>query len=74
MGMYSTITNKYSPQPCTNCNKINVAGQWWYLGNYFGISGYFCPKCNNLVSHNSYGIPNYPEQYELIKNKQSKQP
>lgn len=59
---------------CTNCdtNCLTTAksGQWWYLGNYFGISGHFCPKCYDKVSHDAYGRPENPIEYEKILNKQ----
>jgi hypothetical protein len=41
------------------------------LRNYFGISGYFCPKCYDKVSHDSYNKPNHPGEYLLILLKQS---
>lgn len=37
--------------------------QFWALRDYFGVSGYFCGKCYDLVSHNSYGQPNNPAEY-----------
>lgn len=56
--------------PCTNCGQIHVEGQGWGLNNYFGISGYFCSDCYEMVSHNSYREPNHPEQYRAIFVKQ----
>lgn len=53
---------------CTNCGTTDHRGQWWYLGNYFGLSGTFCPKCYDKVSHDSYGIPRNPNLYvEILK-------
>jgi hypothetical protein len=70
MGMWSQVTNRYSPQPCTNCGKVHVGGQWWNLRNSFGINGYFCPDCYDLVSHNGNREPERPEQYRAIRVKQ----
>jgi len=56
---------------CTNCGTDSNKGQWWGLRNYFGISGYFCPKCYDKVSHDSYNKPNHPGEYLLILLKQS---
>jgi len=53
-------------QPCTNCNTTEAEGQWWYLGNYFGLHGYFCPECHNKVIHDPYGKPKYPEEYNAV--------
>lgn len=70
MGMYSDASKSYSEQPCTNCGKVHVKGQWWNLSNYFGINGYFCPDCYDLVSHNPLKKPNNPKDYKAIAVKQ----
>lgn len=59
---------------CTNCGmtKVQRPGQWWGLGRYFGISGTFCPDCYELVSHDPYGKPRHPAEYEAIKAKQER--
>jgi len=61
---------------CTNCNVEKPKGearqsdpQWWHLGGYYGISGTFCPDCYELVSHDSYGVPRHPAEYQQIKEK-----
>lgn len=63
---------------CTNCAVENPPGearpnnpQWWFLSNYFGISGTFCPDCYELVSHTPYGVPRHPVSYQQIKEKQT---
>jgi hypothetical protein len=57
---------------CTNCGveKSQRDGQWWHLCNYYGIRGTFCPDCYELVSHDPYGAPNHPAEYQQIKEKQ----
>lgn len=54
---------------CTNCTTVKPPGnarQWWHLGNYYGITGTFCPDCFELVSHDPYGTPNHPVKYQQI--------
>lgn len=53
---------------CCNTPRDKKTGQWWHLSNYFGLSGTFCPKCYELVSHDAYRKPNHPIEYENIKN------
>lgn len=48
---------------CTLCERDEVHGQWWWLGNYHGLTGRFCPKCYNKVAHDSYGRPTNPAEY-----------
>lgn len=57
---------------CTNCGATSDTrpGQWWGLGNYYGVSGTFCPDCYELVSHDPYRKPRHPTDYEAIKTKQ----
>ena len=52
---------------CAYCKTEQKAGQWWHCRNYFGISGTFCPKCYDMISHDSYGKPNRPDAYEKVK-------
>lgn len=55
---------------CTHCetpNNGNEKRQWWHLSNYFGVSGFFCPNCYEMVSHNSYRVPNHPEKYKMVR-------
>lgn len=66
MGMFSGVTKTYSVQPCTNCGDVEVPGQWWHMSNYFGIHGYFCPKCSELISHDPYKKPNHPNEFKAI--------
>lgn len=56
---------------CTGCNetKKTKPGQWWYLSNYFGISGFFCPSCYSQVAHDPYGRPKNSKEYLLLKKK-----
>jgi hypothetical protein len=60
---------------CTNCGvgRSQRQGQWWGLGNYYGINGYFCPDCYEKASHNAYGKPNHPKAYQQMLEKQKKQ-
>lgn len=63
---------------CTNCGKIHPGydvplmdrEQWWGLMDHYGISGVFCSKCYELVSHDSFGVPRHPKEYKKILNKQ----
>lgn len=53
---------------CTGCDtavKLEK-GQWWHLTNYFGFSGFFCPKCYDKVSHDGYDQPKNPKEYLLM--------
>jgi hypothetical protein len=54
--------------PCTGCDtdKETRSGQWWFLRDYFGVSGQFCPDCYDKISHDSYGRPEHPEEYTLM--------
>jgi len=66
------------PDTCTNCGKYKDQvpknqGVWWTLSNYYNIWGYFCPKCYNLVSHNSTGDPLHCKEYRTIYVKQQLQ-
>ncbi len=49
---------------CLACD--STKGQFWYLKNYFGISGSLCSPCYDKVSHDSYGKPNRPGDYLLM--------
>jgi hypothetical protein len=66
MGMFSSVTHTWSKQPCTHCGEVEVAGQWWSLRDYYGVSGYFCPDCMEMVSHTSYEMPIHPAQYQAV--------
>lgn len=66
MGMWSYVTEKYRPDPCTCCGAVEVEGQWWSLRGYFGVNGYFCPNCMDKVHHDPYGNPFNPEQYKAV--------
>ena len=57
--------------PCSNCGATEAKGQWWSLSKYHGLSGRFCPKCYNKVSHDSYGMPEHPKAYAEILAKQT---
>ena len=56
---------------CNSPSRLSSDGrtQMWRLNNYYGISGRFCNKCYDKVSHNSYGIPNHPISYKNILKK-----
>lgn len=62
-----------SPNPCVCCGGEDFGRdhQWWRLCGYFGLSGRFCSQCYEKVSHNSYGEPNHPADYLLIRMKLS---
>lgn len=55
---------------CSNCAK-DTQGRGWSLCHYFGISGYFCSPCYDLVSHDSYKRPENPAAYMMILLKQA---
>lgn len=59
---------------CSNCNceHSRRKGQWWHLGNYFGLYGLFCPDCYDLVSHDAYKNPKHPIEFSEILDKQLK--
>lgn len=56
----------YNPddRPCTNCGVLygERKGQWWHLNNYYGISGFYCPKCWDKVARDSYGNLKYEQK------------
>lgn len=55
---------------CTNCeHTAKEAG--WFLKDYYGITGYFCRRCYNLVSHDSFKQPEHPAEYLMILLKQT---
>lgn len=59
-----------SRQTCTCCGAApQPKDQWWYLNGYYGLRGYFCPKCYDAVSHDSYGKPKDEVAYRNILNK-----
>lgn len=55
--------------PCACCNKVDDRSGWW-LTDYHGISGYYCPDCYNKVAHDSYGNPTNPTEYMFVLLKQ----
>lgn len=62
---------------CSNCGETYITqwnhpqfNQFWHLSNYYGITGIFCSKCYNDVSHDSCGNPNHPKKYQKILDKQ----
>ena len=63
----------YQKPPCSNCGKTVTSGGW-ALNGYHGLKGYYCGKCYDLVSHDSYGNPNYPNEYLMILLKQGGAP
>ena len=71
MGMYNS-------EPCTNCGRsrvpevpiIGYTPHWWTLTSYYGLYGYFCPDCYELVSHNGGGVPMHPKEFKTIAVKQ----
>lgn len=50
---------------CTHCLTTTVY-QWWWLRNYFGVSGAFCTACFDLVEHRS-DVPLNPQGFEQVK-------
>lgn len=65
---------------CTNCGaespvkpdgRADLTGRvWWHLRGYFGINGFFCPKCYDLVRHDSYDNPIDPDGFNTVAKKQ----
>jgi hypothetical protein len=66
MGMRTPYTDHFNPRPCDCCGQAEVEGQWWFLNNYFGIRGYFCPNCYDKVCHGHNKLPDNPEQYQQV--------
>ena len=60
---------------CTNCHarEKDRGGQWWFLNDYFGIWGRFCPDCFDKVSHDSYRKPKHPAEYQKVLKSHSKE-
>jgi hypothetical protein len=54
------------PMSCSNCS-TKKTNQFWHLRGYYGISGAFCSKCYDCVSHDAYGRPQNPQAYARIK-------
>lgn len=68
----------YPQNKCDGCGilpKKSGPNGWWALRDYFHISGRFCQKCYDKISHDSYGKPNNPGEYlmMLLKGKGVKQ-
>lgn len=58
---------------CTNCGEENQKDDnrtWWHLSRYYKVSGFFCPECYDLVSHDPYGKPRNPGGYITVLIKQ----
>ena len=57
---------------CAGCERPYDGGiaagkrAWWWLSGYYKISGYFCPQCYDMISHDAYGKPTDPEGYLLM--------
>ena len=55
---------------CTGCGKDEDFGRskrtWWHCTKYFGISGYFCPECYDMISHDTYKNPKNPAAYTMM--------
>jgi len=55
---------------CDNCGKTKKQiskeeGNWWNLSDYHHVTGYFCPLCFELVSHN-HNEPRHPTRWSEI--------
>lgn len=59
------MTVNYVCKPCGVTDKQRQ-GTWWFLQNYHGLSGQFCPDCYDKVSHDSYGRPENPKQFTMM--------
>ena len=57
---------------CINSNDCKHDSQYWYLTNYFGISGYFCSYHYGMISHDAYDLPTNKEGYEYILSMRTK--
>ena len=57
-----------SDRKCTGCSVSyeKRQGQWWSTTRYFGISGYFCSDCYDMIAHDSYRNPKNPAGYTLM--------
>jgi hypothetical protein len=49
---------------CRSCNTRKAP--FWFLTDYYKISGTFCSPCYDKVSHDSYGRPERPNDYLLM--------
>jgi hypothetical protein len=57
---------------CTGCKRLFDGGMsagkrtWWHCNGHHKITGFFCPQCYDMISHDSYGKPEDPEGYMLM--------
>jgi hypothetical protein len=52
---------------CIICNKENKNEKgWWYLSNYYQITGWVCPNCYKDIAHIAFGKPKHPIKYLQI--------
>lgn len=54
---------------CKGCDKDSektAREQWWHCNGYFKISGTFCSKCYDKISHDSFGRPERPKDYLMM--------
>jgi hypothetical protein len=57
-----------SKSACVVCHtERGGPGTWWHLSDYYGLRGWFCSACYERVSHDPYGVPKHPKQYEWVK-------
>jgi hypothetical protein len=54
---------------CRGCGKTkphdDYKEQWWFCSGYFKISGTFCSKCYDKISHRD-GKPEQPAEYLMM--------
>lgn len=54
---------------CNSCGKDSektAYEQWWHCRGYFDMSGTFCAKCYDKISHNGFGKPERPADYLMM--------
>jgi len=52
---------------CTGCGADrSKAGQWWHTAVGYGVSGFWCSDCYEVISLDAYGQPKNPEQRNLM--------
>ena len=67
--MMSAMKDISEGRKCTACERPYDGGMkigkraWWNLNGYNGFSGYFCPQCYDMISHDAYNKPKDPEGY-----------
>jgi hypothetical protein len=59
-----------SDSKCSACGKEHsgTKTQWWFLNNYYGVTGFVCGRCFDKVAHRD-GKPDHPVAYRNMVKK-----